>query len=322
MSQEEILKDVGKELHRKVVTKFRRRKVISAFPGQIFSADLVDMQAWADENNGYKYILNVIDIYSRYVWSRALKNKTAKSVLDAFKDIVDSAGKAPQHLWVDKGSEFYNKDLKAYAKKKGFNIYSTYGESKAVVVERFNRTLKDAMWTYFDQHNTRKWDDLLDTLVKDYNNHQHGSLQKHSPKQIWDGSKKLDQVVGQIPSSRPKPTFAVGDRVRISRQKGVFEPGYVGNWSREVFIVTQVVPSDPYTFKIKDSLNEPIEGTFYKQELQKTKQPENWGLVENIISTKTVKGKKMHLVKWLGLPKKYNSYISDDDALKLFGKNT
>lgn len=315
------MKDVGKELHRKVVTKFPRRKVVSAYAGQIFSADLVDMQAEAEHNDDYKYILNVIDLYSRYVWARALKNKTAKSVLDAFKSIVANAGKAPQHLWVDKGSEFYNKDFKAYAKKNGFNLYSTYGESKAVVIERFNRTLKEAMFKHFDSTNTREWVDDLEDWIDEYNHRIHGSLQKHTPKQIWDGSETLNQVEGQVPVNRPKPKLAVGDRVRISRQKGVFEPGYVGKWSREIFIITKVVNSDPYTYKVKDSLNEPIEGTFYNQELQKTKQPENWGLVDHVIKSKTVKGKKFNLVHWLGLPKKYDSWISDDDTQKVFKKN-
>ena len=101
---------LANELHRPYVNKFQRRKVIVTEKDEIFSADLVDMQEWSKENNDNKYILTVIDCFTKYAWAIPLKNKTAKSITDAFEYIFKS-GRICKKLWTDQGSEFYNNTL-------------------------------------------------------------------------------------------------------------------------------------------------------------------------------------------------------------------
>ena len=125
------------------------------------------MQEWADKNKGFRYMLNVIDCFTKFAWSIPLKDKKALTVLEAFKKIVNESKMIPKHLWVDEGKEFYNKDMTEWLKDNDIVRYSTHGEHKSAIVERFNRTLKTKMWTRFTAENTRNWIDMLDKLMKD-----------------------------------------------------------------------------------------------------------------------------------------------------------
>ena len=115
---------------------------------EIWSADLIDMKKFSKYNKGYNYLLNVIDIFSKYAWSIPLKTKTGLEVTKAFKTILTNKN-LPRKLWVDQGSEFYNQTFDKLLKNKFIKIYHNFNEGKAVIVERFNRTLKNIMFKYF-----------------------------------------------------------------------------------------------------------------------------------------------------------------------------
>ena len=123
----------------------------------ILAADLVEMQPFSRYNKGYRYLLTVIDIFSKYGWMRPLKDKKGESVADAFKDIMKASKRKPNKVWVDKGKEFFNKSVKDL-----LNIYSTENEEKSSVVERWNRTMKERMFKYFTANSTNVYIDVLD----------------------------------------------------------------------------------------------------------------------------------------------------------------
>ena len=142
----------------------------------VWGADLVEMQEWSKTNNGFRYMLNVIDVFSKYVWSIPLKDKKGDTVTEAFKLLVKESNAIPNHLWVYQGKEFYNKNMDEWLKLNNINRYSTFGEHKSAVVERVNRTLKDIMWKRFTAENTGNWIDMLDRLIKEYNNSTHSTI--------------------------------------------------------------------------------------------------------------------------------------------------
>ena len=114
-----------------------------------------------------------------------------------------------------------------------------------------------------------------------------------------------------------KPAFIIGDVVRVSRSKGVFEKGYDVSWSRETFTITCVDPRRaPVVYRLKDSSDEVIKGTFYTQELQKVKHKELY-LVEEVLKERGTGARKELFVKWLGYPSSANSWISALDAANL-----
>ena len=114
-------------------------------------------------------MLTVIDVFSKFVWIVPLKGKTGQEVANAFSMILKE--RKPCKTWVDAGWEFYNKDV-----RKLLDLYSTENEEKSCVIERFNRTIKDKIFKYFTANSTRKYVDVLDLLVDQYNNTVHSSI--------------------------------------------------------------------------------------------------------------------------------------------------
>lgn len=311
------LKQFAVELHKPVVKKFPRRKVIAQGVNDVWAVDLVEMREWAEQNDGYNYMLNVVDVFSRYAWAIPLKTKTGKEVRKAF----DSIDKVPKKIWSDDGKEFINKDMNEYYKKHKIVRYGTYSESKASIVERFNRTLKTWMWKRFTEKQTRRWVDMLDELMKEYNNKIHTSLGMTPTKatEKKNEEKLFKRQYGDyLKEEAPVSDLKVGDHVRISRMKGKFEKGYLPNWSTEVFKIVEKRYTNPPTFTIEDYNGKRITGSFYEQELQKTEMNDVF-LIEKVIRKKTVKGKTEYLVKWLGYGDEFNSWV-DEDQVKNFKK--
>ena len=289
---------LANELHKPIIRNFKRRKVnFGNEPNEIWSADLIDLKKLKKYNNGFQYIINIIDLYSRYAWSIPIKNKTGKSIVEAFDSINQQK---PKKLWVDNGSEFYNKIFKKWLNDNNIEIYSTFNEGKAVVIERFNRTLKNKMFKYFTANGTYKYIDILSSLINEYNNKKHSST-KLSPKLKYKKIFMKNKKNNLLPLFYD---FKIGDKVRISKFKKKFEKGYTPNWTEEIFTIYAINMTNPVTYLIKDLNNNAIKGSFYKQELQKTTGQELFR-ISKIIKKKN----KNAFVSWEGYGPEFNSWI-------------
>ena len=258
------------ELHHRVIKKFPKRRVYVHSIDQTWAVDLADMQQYSKQNKHYKYLLAVIDVFSKYGWLIPLKNKTGATVSEAFKTLFKE--RKPMYIWSDKGSEFYNRQVKELLKDNNIELYSTENEEKSSVVERWIGTMKQRMFKYFTAHDTTKYYDILDDLVTDYNNTVHSSI-KMTPVEASKSENESTVYKNLYPEKEKeikKPKFKVGDRVRITKKKGKFEKGYTTRWRREIFVIEEVLNTDPVTYKIKDLEDEEITGSFYEQELQIT----------------------------------------------------
>lgn len=295
-------KQLAQELHRRVVKKFPTRRVHVPSLDHTWGADLVEMGKDAAENDGFRYILTVIDVWSRYAWARPVKQKTAAAVWGAFNDIIQTSGRRPEKLWVDQGKEFVNKKFTDGGYSKAANtLYHTFSKQKSVMVERFNRTLKEPMMRYFTEHFTRRWVDVLPQLLDDYNNRKHTTIGVSPAEAILQKNKAKVNKANDPGAARAPNVFNIGDTVRVSIDKGVFEPGYTERWSDELYTVSFVDNRDPPLYTLADYTGEEIEGRFYQAEMQKTKL-ENYFRVEKVLKTRTRNGKKESLVKWFGYP--------------------
>ena len=133
-------KGLTKELRKQIIRAFEKRKVQSSYIDNIWGPDLADMQLLSKFNKGMRFLC-VIDIYSKYAGVILLKDKKGITITNAFQNILNNSGRKPNKVWVDKGSEFYNKTMKSWPTKNGIEMYSTLNEGKSVVSERFIRTL-------------------------------------------------------------------------------------------------------------------------------------------------------------------------------------
>ena len=300
-----IKRDIVAELHKPVRINFKRRKVIIKGINETLQADLVEMIPYAKINRGYKYILVVIDCFSKYVWAVPVKSKDAQQIATAMETILSKIVRLPKNLQTDQGKEFYNVKFQNLMKKYKINHYNVYSLKKASIVERVNRTLKNLMWKEFSLQGNYKWLDLLANVVHRYNNSYHRTI-KMKPSQVNKSNENaiLKAAYTQIKIVSNKSKFKVGDNVRISKYRGIFDKGYTPNWSNEIFIIRKINLTNPTTYFLKDEKGENILGGFYEMELLKVKHPGVY-LVEKVLKKK---GNQLY-VKWLGFNNTHNSWI-------------
>ena len=254
------------ELHKPVIRKFNKRKVYSPFKDNIGGVELADIKLLSKQNKDIKYLLCVIDLFSKYAFVVPLKDKKGISVTNRFNKIIKQSGRNSNKIWVDQGSEFYNHVFKRFLSRNNILMYSTYNEGKSVVVERFIRTLKNKLYKHMTAIGKNVYYDVLYDIVNKYNNTKHNTI-KMRPKDVVNNNKRVYIDEHNEKDSR----FKVGDRVRISKFENIFAKGYTPNWSREIFIVDKINDTVPYTYNLKDLNDEEIIGSFYDRELQKTK---------------------------------------------------
>lgn len=303
-------------LHKPVRKRFNRRKIVSKGIGDIWQADLVIMQNLSRWNNNYAYIMTVIDIFTRKANMRPLKRKTGAEVAKALESVFEAEGYAPRCLHVDQGTEFYNKVVRDLLQKRKVKLYSVFGDMKAAHIERFHRTMRKKMYTYFEKVGTKRWIDILPKLVTSYNNTVH-SITKFRPIDIkLEHEDKLwEKLYGDQFPARAKFKFNVGDYVRLSRVKGTFGRGYTANWTAEYFIITHRRATNPPMYKVKDLQGETIRGSFYEKELVKI-QPNITGYDTPIEILKRRKGGKEVYIRFVGWPSQFDKWVSKAESQK------
>ena len=208
---------LAEELHKPIIRKFKRKEVYSAFKDHIWAADLAYMQLISNFNKGSRFLLCVIDIYSKYAWVVPLKDKKGVSIVNAFQSILKKSNRKPNKIWVDKGSEFYNRSMKSWLEKNDIEMYSTHNEGKSVVAERFIRTIKNKIYKHMTSISKYVYIDKLDYIVNEYNNTEHITTKIKS---IDMKDNTYIDFGKEVNDNDPK--FKVGDHVRISKYKNIF----------------------------------------------------------------------------------------------------
>ena len=201
------------------------------------------MQLKSKFNKGFTFLLCVIDIFSKYAWVVPLKDKKGVSIVNAFQKILDDSNRKPNKIWVDKGSEFYNNSFKKWLKDNDIEMYSIHNEGKSVVAERFIRTLKNKIYKYMTAISKNVYIDQLDDIINEYNNTYLRTI-KIKPVDVKDNI--YIDFKKEVNDKDPK--FKVGDHVRISKYKNIFAKGYQPNWSEEIFAVSQIKNTVPWTY--------------------------------------------------------------------------
>ena len=305
-------KILSEELHKPKRKNFPGRKIIVNHIDEIFAADLVEMQKFAKLNKGYRYLLTYIYIFSKFAFVIPLKDKKGINVKNALQKIFKE--RKCKFLWTDRETEFCNKQVQHLLNENNIKLYSTNNsEIKSSVVERFNLTFKKMMYKKFTQNNSIICYNIIDDLVNEHNNKYHSTI-KMTP---VEGSKKINEKKIKNIYNFHKTTkigkFKIGDRVRSSLEKNIFEKSYETNWTEEIFEIYDIKYSNAPYYYLKDLNNEKIEGTFYEQELQKTNfKKDDLYITEKILKTNNDKA----YVKWRGYSNNFNSWIDKNTVIK------
>lgn len=247
--------------HRRVVKKiFPRRHIITQYPFQIFQADLIEYprKDYTYANNGFRFILVIIDCFSKMVYAAPVKRKNSDYMSEAFESIFRNFNNFPNSLITDQGLEFYNASVQKVFEKYGINHYHTKTKTKwkAAMAERVIRTLKSRLEKYFYQNKTKRWIDFLPELVRNYNSTPHRTIGM-APDQVTDqNSPQIYKRVFGDNNLKVIPRLTKGDQVRILLEKSLFDKGYKQNWSEELYIITTVIQKSGIVWYILEDLNQ------------------------------------------------------------------
>jgi hypothetical protein len=289
----------------------------------MWEIDLMDMIKLAKLNKGFKYVLLVIDVFSRYVWIKSLKTKSAEDTFEALKSVFNFSKRVPKYIRHDQGKEFLNSKVQSLFKSLSIKDITTTDTTKASFAERAIKTVKGRLYRYMYHNQNYKYLDILPKITQAYNNSYHRIL-RMSPNQV---SKDIEKKLwSQLYSSVRNPYLLkknqnisilnVGSYVRISFYKHAFSREYRQKWSSELFqIFKRQMRDGIMVYWLRDLGGEKLQGSFYREELQPaTFSPDTVYKIEKIIRKKKGKsGKTFLYVKWLNWGPKYNSWISEDD---------
>lgn len=308
-------------LHKPVRRRFQRNHIVSAGKDDLWMADLIDMVKYANWNDGFKYILLVIDTFSKYVWLQPLKHKTGDEVAQAFQKIFNTSNRSPAKLITDKGQEFKARKVQDIMKKEEIHYFPTQNETKASTSERAILTIKTRLSRYFSYKESSSYLLILQDIAENYNHTYHRTIGMR-PVDVKDTNQeevRLATYFSQQPKEKTnklKPfKFKIGAYVRISHLRSAFTRAYQETYTGEVFRVSRryrraTLP----VYRLRDLQDDNIQGTFYESELQKINiDPDQTWKVDEVLKSRGKGSNKQYFVKWKYYPKKFNSWINASD---------
>lgn len=303
-------------LHRPIRRKFPRLHYSVTNIDDLWEADLIELRNLKSYNDGYSYLLTIIDVLSKYAWVEPLRDKTGVGVMKAFQRVLlRSEGRVPVYLQTDKGKEFIARPMQEFLKENDIRFrVARNPDIKAAIVERFNRTLKERMWRYFTHRNTRRYINVLQDIVQAYNHTRH-SATRMQPATVTRENARIarENITRRWKTIKKRGIkYRVGDLVRISRAKAAFEKGYEAGWSEEIFRIHRVLEwRNPPVYELTDLEGEVIDGIFYEQELGRVEKAleEEEFIVDRVIKSRGRGANKQLLVSWRGYPSKFDTWI-------------
>jgi hypothetical protein len=254
--------------------------------------DLADLKDLSRTNKGYKYMLVAIDVLSKRLFVEPLKSKNKEDMLIAFQNLIKRMPMKPMRIYSDLGSEFKNKLLKEYFEKEDILKYeASTATIKAALAERAIRNVKQRLYRYFSHNKTTTWINIYQKIVDGIN---HSKSRVHGMRPIDVNFKNAQMVWKRLYGNelttkrrRGKPKFQIGkifsilthknmifigDLVRVSRRKGIFEKGYIPSWSDVIYKIEHIKDqSRPMKYKISRN-GQPLRGLYYGEELAKVRE--------------------------------------------------
>ena len=222
----------------------------------IWSLDILDLKDYGPKNyRGYRYVLVIIDNFSKFGWTIPLKNKNAQTIKDSFKNVLISSKRKPNLIESDRGKEFYINIFQDVLNKNNIKLYSRNSSYGAVFPERFNRIIRDLLKKPVFERGDINWIDILPIITKQYNNKIHSST-KLTP--IQASLKKNEGYVYKNlldKRNKIKPKFQINDLVRTADLKKTFSKSDTTNWSYKLYKITEIINDTIPAFKI-DNLPE------------------------------------------------------------------
>lgn len=288
--------------------KFTRRKTMVAGPRQQFQLDLIDLSKFQAANDGYHWILMVIDAFTRELRMYPLLNKTGRAVSTALRQMIEVDEFTALKFQSDRGGEFYNREVAALLEQHNIILFSTRTtDAKASIVERVNRTILNDLTHAMTRLRTERYLELIPEIQDQYNTRFHTTL-KMSPNAARNLVRTAARNIYSKRLKKSKIKYRVGEFVRTMLQRRLFSKGYEIKWSREIFRITQVRGTRPVEYAIAALDDTEIDGWWYQEELTRVSEPEIYE-IEQVLNRRGQGRNEEVYVKWLGYGDQHNSWI-------------
>ena len=336
-----LMKQRSHTLHGNITKRFLRSPVMVSGPGKILGSDLADMgEELKKYNKNYRYLLILIDIFSRKLYITCLRDKKNSTVSKEMENFLEHKTKFRYgKLWVDQGGEYVGSSMKRLLCKYNIEMYHVYNRRfKCAMAERVIQTIKRKLYKRMTHLNTYTYLDSLQDVVDVYNNTPHKGLKFNTPNYIHNLTDPMEikkhahqqylqklrnyggyKRVNRWRTLSQTDILEEGTFVRIltTGAEGVFTKSFKQIYTEEVFIIRKVIKSFPTRYYLKDLSGEIIEGTVYKQEIRETCLPETFP-IEKILKSKIDEksGKRVHYVRFLGYPPKFDVWVNNIVKIK------
>jgi len=326
----EILEKIdGYTLHR----EYKKPKVYNPYyvhkRREQIQGDLIDVSKIARQNGGTKFLLLLIDIFTKKMWVYPLLNKSARVVKDALTRWLDSLRTLPKKLVTDNGTEFTNRNVQQLLTDRGVVWEAARGMMKACVAERANKTLQILIYKHLSENETLKYSNVLQDLVKTYNRRPHRTLEGMTPLTA-DRVANENEVQGihharyaKVAEKRKnKLPFKVGDTVRVKTQAKSkitsSSRAYAEQFHGEYYRITRINRTLPIALYHLSSLDtgEHIVGGFYANELQRQRLDSY--KIERVLGERVRNGERELRVKWKYFGNRWNEWIKADNIRRVY----
>lgn len=289
---------------------------------ELFQADLgfMTLEHQVESNNGMKYLLVIIDCFTKKIWMYPLPDKKCLTVYEKFQHLLETIDQKPERLQTDRGAEFLCANLAKLFEDNQVHHYITNSDKKASVVERSLQTLKNWLYKMMDEANTHNWVDLLPQLEQKYLSTHHSTI-KMSPNQaeLDENQEKLRLRYHQLwgrHKPQKKPKFKIGDKVRIAGWRRSFRRSFYGPYSHEYFTVYKIKPPTTlpkFRYYLKDVNNNLLkeDPSWWDYELSRFRPTKDSRYkIDKILRTRN-NGKQSE-VTWVGWPASHTTWIDTD----------
>lgn len=325
--QEWLSGQLAHTLHKQRRVNFKHNRYNLTNINDQWQADLMDIPSLKNENDGYRYVLLVIDSFSRLISVRPLRLKSGVEVTSQFKDIIEERKVKPLTLLTDRGKEFWNGPMSSYLKNEGIKHYAPSNDTfKAALAERAIRTFKNIMFRMLTANLSMRYIDNLQKIASVMNSRQNRSIgmapndvNEKNIYAVWRFVQDKHQHESRN-NKEVKMTVKAGDFIRLAKNKNNLnmDRGYLPNWTDEVFKVVKTTKREQPVYKIKDLTGEDVEGAYQNEEVQRVTHDENTLYrIDEIVKRRKRRGVAEVLVSWKGFPKSHNSWIPASDIVGL-----